>query len=105
TPRCPPHSCVAHGTAAPGGRGAWGAGRLRSPAPVDRDQRTNPAAPPSDGGRRRKRDNRSTFLLAAVPMRVSSFRLLPLPCRYGMLVRSDCSNNKLRDATGVKRGE
>ena len=34
-----------------------------------------------------------------------SFRLLTLPCRYGMLLGSDCNNNRLCDAAGAKRGE
>src|SRR5262249_25228412 len=42
---------------------------------------------------------------AAVPMRVSSFRLLTLSCRYGMQFGSDCNNNILWDVTRIKRGD
>src|SRR5215475_11598148 len=43
--------------------------------------------------------------LAAVPTRVSSFRLLELTCQKGVFVGSDCNNNALRDETRVKRGD
>src|SRR6516164_755847 len=42
---------------------------------------------------------------SAAPMRVSSFRLLTLSCRYGMLFGSDCNNNMLWNVTGIKRGD
>src|SRR5499427_6499749 len=45
------------------------------------------------------------MLLVAVPRQVSSFRLLTLSCRYGILFGSDCNNNTLRDVIGVKRGD
>src|SRR6266481_3924660 len=54
---------------------------------------------------RGRRDNRSILPLAAVPTRYSSFRLLTLSCRYGMLFGSDCNDKRLRDVTGAKRGE
>jgi hypothetical protein len=38
-----------------------------------------------------------------VPTQCSSFRLLTLAGRYGMLSGSDCNNKRLREATGVKR--
>src|SRR6516165_7174729 len=104
-PRWPRHSCVATGTGAPGGRGAWGGGRPRTPAPADRARRTHRDDRASDGRCRGTRDNRSTMLLVAVPTQVSSFRLLTLPCRYVTLVGSDSNHSKLCDAIGVKRGE
>src|SRR6266567_4518197 len=104
-PRWPRHSCVATGTGALGGRGAWGGGRPRTQAPADRARRTHRDDRASDGKRRGTRDNCSTILLVAVPTQVSSFRLLTLSCRYVMLVGSDGNNNKLRDAIGVKRGD
>src|SRR4029450_12055738 len=90
---------------APGGRGRWGGGRPRTQAPADRARRTHRDDQASDGRRRGTRDNRSTILLVAVPTQVSSFRLLTLSCRYGMLFGSDCNNNTLRDVIGVKRGD
>jgi len=39
-----------------------------------------------------------------MPTRVSSFRLLNLASRYELLVGSDCNNNRLCDAKGVKSG-
>src|SRR5262252_2491760 len=104
-PRWPRHSCVATGTRAPGGRGAWGGGRPRTQAPADRARRTHRDDRASDGRCQGTRDNRSTMLLVAVPRQVSSFRLLTLSCRYGMLFGSDCNNNTLRDVIGVKRGD
>src|SRR5215471_5011474 len=104
-PRWPRHSCGATGTGAPGGRGAWGSGRPRTPAPADRARRTHRDDRASDRRRRKTRDNRSTILPIAVPTQGSSFRLLTLPCRYAILVGSDSNNNKLCDAIGVKRGE
>src|SRR4029434_3464378 len=104
-PRWPRRSCVATGTGALGGRGAWGGGRPRTQAPADRARRTHRDDRASDGRRRGRRNNRSTILLVAVPTQVSSFRLLTLPCRYVILVGSDSNNNKLCDEIGVKRGE
>src|SRR5215510_16429894 len=104
-PRWPRHACVATGTGALGGRGAWGGGRPRTQAPADRARRTHRDDQASDGRRRGTRDNRSAILLVAVPTQVSSFRLLPLPCRYIMRVGSDWYNNKLCDAIRVKRGD
>src|SRR5690349_10480672 len=45
------------------------------------------------------------MLLVAVPRQGSSFRLLTLSCRYGMLCGSNCNNNTLRDVIGVKKGD
>src|SRR5215468_7237088 len=104
-PRWPRHSCVATGTGALGGRAAWGGGRPRTQAPADRARRTHRDDRASDGRCQGTRDNRSTMLLVAVPTQVSSFRLLTLSCRYGMLFGSDCNNNTLRDVIGVKRGD
>ena len=36
---------------------------------------------------------------------MSSFRLLTLAGRYGVLLGGNCNNNMLRDATGVRRGD
>src|SRR5882762_668067 len=94
--RWPRHSCVATGTGALGGRGVWGGGRPRTQAPADRARRTYRDDRASDGRCQGTRDNRSTMLLVAVPTQVSSFRLLTLSCRYGMLFGSDCNNNTLR---------
>src|SRR6267143_5611075 len=105
TSRCPRHSSRASGTAAPGGTGARCVGRARSPVPVDRAPQTRPDGLPSDGTRRGTQDNRAIIPLAAAPTRCASFRLLTLACRYGILLESDCNNNTLRDATGVKRGD
>src|SRR4029434_1753030 len=102
-PRWLRHSCVATGTGAPGGRGAWGVGRPRTQAPADRARRTHRDDRASDGRCQGTRDNRSTILLVAVPTQVSSFRLLTLSCRYGMLFGSNGNNNTLRDVIGVKR--
>src|SRR5262249_16789020 len=55
--------------------------------------------------RRGRRDNRSPSPLAAAPTQCSSFRLLTLAGRYGMLSGSDCNNKRFREATGVKRRE
>src|SRR5262245_27714158 len=104
-PRWPRHSCVATGTGAPGGRGAWGGGRPRTQAPADRARRTHRDDRASDGRCQGTRDNRSTMLLVAVSRQVSSFRLLTLSCRYGMLFGSDCTSNTLRDVIEVKRGD
>src|SRR2546426_5381322 len=104
-PRWPRHSCVATGTGALGGRGVWGGGRPRTQAPADRARRTHQDDRASDGRCQGTRDNRSTMLLVVVPRQVSSFRLLTLSCRYGMLFGSDCNNNTLRDVIGVKRGD
>src|SRR5215467_5486647 len=104
-PRWPRHSCVATGTGALGGRGAWGGGQPRTPAPAGRARRTHRDDRASGGRCQGTRDNRSTMLLVAVPMQVSSFRLLTLSCRYGMLFGSDCNNNTLRDVIEVKRGD
>src|SRR5215467_4082291 len=104
-PRWPRHSCVATGTGALEGRAAWGGGRPRTQAPADRARRTHRDDRASDGRCQGTRDNRSTMLLVAVPTQVSSFRLLTLSCRYGMLFGSDCNNNTLRDVIGVKRGD
>src|SRR5215475_9950393 len=104
-PRWPRHSCVATGTGALEGRAAWGGGRPRTQAPADRARRTHRDDRASDGRCQGTRDNRSTMLLVAVPRQVSSFRLLTLSCRYGMLCGSDCNNNTLRDVIGVKRGD
>src|SRR5437899_11005182 len=104
-PRWPRHSCVATGTGALGGRGAWGGEQPRTQAPADRARRTHRDDRASDGRRRGTRDNRSTMLLVAVPTQVSSFRLLPLSCGYVMRVGSDRNNNTLCDAIGVKRGD
>src|SRR5262247_1426793 len=103
--RWPRHSCVATGTGALEGRAAWGGGRPRTQAPADRARRTHRDDRASDGRCQGTRDNRSTILLVAVPRQVSSFRLLTLSCRYGMLFGSDCNNNILRDVIGVKRGD
>src|SRR5262249_28293007 len=104
-PRWPRHSCVATGTGALGGRGAWGGGQPRTQAPAGRARRTHRDDRASDGRCQGTRDHRSTMLLVAVPTQVSSFRLLPLSCRYGMLFGSDCNNNTLRDVIEVKRGD
>src|SRR6266436_2653714 len=103
--RWPRHSCVATGTGALAGRGVWGGGRPRTQAPADRARRTHQDDRASDGRCQGTRDNRSTMLLVVVPRQVSSFRLLTLSCRYGMLFGSDCNNNTLRDVIGVKRGD
>src|SRR5215467_13242057 len=104
-PRWPRHSCVATGTGALEGRAAWGGGRPRTQAPADRARRTHRDDRASDGRCQGTRDNRSPSPLVAVPRQVSSFRLLTLFCRYGMLFGSDCNNNTLRDVVGVKRGD
>src|SRR5215467_3635159 len=104
-PRWPRHSCVATGTGALEGRAAWGGGRPRTQAPADRARRTHRDDRASDGRCQGTRDNRSPSPLVAVPRQVSSFRLLTLSCRYGMLFGSDCNNNTLRDVIGVKRGD
>src|SRR5690349_18524514 len=104
-PRWPQHSCVAIGTGALGGRGARGGGQPRTQAPAGRARRTHRDDRASDGRWQGTRDNRLTMPLVAVPTQVSSFRLLTLSCRYGMLCGSDCKNNTLRDVIGVKRGD
>src|SRR5919109_1926310 len=104
-PRWPQHSCVATGTGALGGRGAGGGGQPRTQAPAGRARRTHRDDRVSDGRCQGTRDNRSTMLLVAVSTQVSSFRLLTLSCRYGMLFGSDCNNNMLRDVIEVKRGD
>src|SRR4029453_3405066 len=105
TSRCPRHSCRASETTAPGGRDGRCVARPRFQAPVDRAPRTRPDGPPSDGTRRGTQDNRSTIPLAVVPTPVSFFRLHKMTCRFGILNGSDRYNNRLRDATGVKREE
>src|SRR5215510_2869334 len=80
-------------------------GGPRTQAPADRARRTHRDDRASDGRCQGTRDNRSTMLLVAVPRQVSSFRLLTLSCRYGMLWGSDCNNSTLRDVIGVKRGD
>ena len=45
------------------------------------------------------------FLSPLCPRRCHLFASSHWPCRYGMLVGSDCNNKRLRDATGVKRGD
>src|SRR5215510_8674742 len=67
--------------------------------------RTRRVGPTSDRTRRGRRYNRSPSPLAAAPTQCSSFRLHTLVDQYGMLSGSDCKNNRLHEATGVKRRE
>ena len=80
-------------------------GRPRPQVLVGRARRTRRDDPPSDGRDRGRPDNRSIIPLAAVPTGCSSFRLLTLAGRYGVLLGGNCNNNMLRDATGVRRGD
>src|SRR5215471_19103156 len=61
---------------------------------------------PSSDGRRRGDNAIAQYGLSPLcPHGGSSFRLLTLCYRYGMLFGSDCNNNTLRDVIGVKRGD